>query len=250
MKKKILITLASMMAITSGVALIGQELKVSLADDSNITTYLVLSSNGLYKGNKGENFAAPLYIENAIKFEAKAGSALPGKDDITLPGTAGEFDHWETYEGTGFPTVYDKVPAESGKILYAFYSNNGTTPTPPDPPIPPNPDEDEKTYYLDTGGASLWGADNAWFAAYLWNSSGNTWMKLSYVTGNIYSFTVDTTYTNVIFVRMDKEKTNLAWESKWNQTNDLTLGSSNCYKITGWGSEKSEGSWTTYSPSI
>ena len=247
MKKKLLITLASVMALTGGISAIGNELHTSLADSGNITTYLVLSPVGLYRGQKGESFDAPLYLENTIKYEAAAGTALPGKDDITAPNTAGEFDHWETYEGTGFPTVYDKVPAESGKILYAFYTNNGSTPTPPPPPPPP---EGETTYYLNTGGTSLWGADSAWFAVYLWNGSGNTWVKLTQVTNDIYSFSVNTaTYTNAIFTRMNKDKTAMAWDSVWNQTNDLTLGSSNCYKITAWGESKSSGSWQSYTPS-
>ena len=171
MKKRILITLASVMALTSGISLIGQELYTSLADSSNVTTYLVLSSYGRYKGNKGEDFAAPLFIENAIKYEAAPGTALPGKDDITAPDTAGDFDHWETYEGTGFPTVYDKVPNESGKILYAFYSNNGSTIDPPPGPGPgPTPIQGERTYYLNTGGSSLWEQAGAWFVAYCWTT--------------------------------------------------------------------------------
>lgn len=250
MNKKIVIAFASMLTLALGVTAMGEQAGVATyADDANVTTYLVLSSVGKYNGNSGENFAAPLYLENTIKYEAKAGTDLPGKEAVTAPGTNGEFDHWETYEGTGFPTVYEKVPNVSGKILYAFYKNTNLNPDPPGPGPGPGPDPaGETTYYLNTGGSSLWNQANAWFAAYVWGSSGETWYTMTPVSGDIYSFSVDTSvYQNVIFTRMNSGALIPSWEGDtvWNQTADLTLGSSNCYTITGWG--QNDGSWGTYS---
>ena len=100
-----------------------------------------------------------------------------------------------------------------------------------------------KLIALDTGGEELWSKDNAWFAAYVWNGDGSSkWFKLEQETEkNIYSAEIDKElYSNIIFVRMDPAKTELNWDSKWNQTVDLTFGG-NCYKITSWES----GEWVT-----
>ena len=134
MKKKMLIALASILTLATGVTALGHSKNVITYADTNITTYLVLSSVGKYNGESGENFDAPLYLENTVKYEAKAGSDLPGKNEITAPNSAATFDHWEAYEGTGFPTVYTKVPNSSGKILYAFFANSGEeVPVQPEP---------------------------------------------------------------------------------------------------------------------
>lgn len=242
MKKKLVITLASLVAVASGVAAIGTaNYSVTSAEEAKVTTYLVLSSVGKYNDQPGENFAE-LYLENAIKFEGKPGDALPGKDEITAPGTSGEFDHWEAYEGTGFPTIYTTVPETSGKILYAFYKNTGENPGPG--PLP----DDEKTYYLNAG---IWDIDGAWFAAWTWGSdSTGEWTKLDSIGGGYYSFTVDTSKVqNAIFVRMSSGATEMNWDNKWNQTSDLELSFDDCYTITGWGGagQPSLGSWGTYS---
>lgn len=239
MKKKLIITLASTLAIVGGIsAASGAVYSVTNAEEGEITTYLVLSAVGQYNGAAGENFSE-LFLENAVAFKAKAGSALPGKDSITA-GASAEFDHWEAYEGTGFPTIYTTVPNEDGKILYAFYKN-----TYQDVPGP-GPIVDEGVYYLNAG---IWDKDGAWFAAWTWGTgSSGEWMKLESVGGGYYSFEPDTEKVqSVIFVRMDGSKTEMDWSNKWNQTADLTLGTDNCYTITDWGGETSVGSWGTYS---
>lgn len=101
-------------------------------------------------------------------------------------------------------------------------------------------------YYLNAG---VWNTDSAWFAAYCFGENGDTWVKMELVSNNYYVAPLDTTnYTGLIFVRMNKEATEMNWDNKWNQTADLTLGSQNCYEITGWGQMggNSEGQWTTY----
>ena len=106
--------------------------------------------------------------------------------------------------------------------------------------------DEETTVYLDPG---CWNVDGAWFAAYYWNTNGSNWVKMT-AGDTYYEATIPAGYSNVIFCRMDGSKTALDWSSKWNQTDDLTLGSGNLYTITGWGSDKSTGEWSTYTPSV
>ena len=102
--------------------------------------------------------------------------------------------------------------------------------------------------YLNNGGIGLWAADNAWFSAYFFGTSGSKFVKMTNVTGNYYRVTAPSgTWESVIFVRHNPSSSNLDWNSKWNQTNDLSIQTNkNLYTITGWGSDKSTGSWSTY----
>ena len=103
------------------------------------------------------------------------------------------------------------------------------------------------TVYLDPG---VWDTDNAWYAVYTYGSAEN-WVKMDKVAGeNIYSATLNSSNNTMIFCRMNKnDTTTMSWSNKWNQSNDLTYASAtgNLYSITGWGSEKSPGEWSTYS---
>ena len=88
--------------------------------------------------------------------------------------------------------------------------------------------------YLSTG---VWNAANAWFAVYVWNATGNNWFKMTATEEKgLYVADVPVGYENAIFVRMDSGKTELSWDSKWNQTVDITLvEGKDLYTITGWG---------------
>lgn len=103
------------------------------------------------------------------------------------------------------------------------------------------------TLYLKPN--SNWKKDNAWFAAYFFlNNDKNTWARMEKVgeTGYYKVVAPDVTlYPNVIFCRMDPNKSALNWDSKWNQTGDLIIGNDNCYTITEntWG----DGFWSPYS---
>lgn len=105
-----------------------------------------------------------------------------------------------------------------------------------------------KTIYLNTGGASLWNQANAKFAVWHWQgSNGGAWSPLmTNVSSDVFQTTIDDAADHVIFVRMSDDATEGNWDKKWNQTNDLTLDG-NLYTITGWGNDKSEGNWSTYS---
>lgn|GEM_PF-1606872 len=101
-------------------------------------------------------------------------------------------------------------------------------------------------YYIPS---SDWVKDSARCAAYFYGD-GDAWSTVitSQTSGTRYRITVPgsgKTFTNVIFVRLNKTATSGSWDYKWNQTGDLSYDSSkNCYTITGYG----DGSWSKYVP--
>lgn len=113
--------------------------------DSEVTTYLVLGENGLYKGNKGEDNES-LFLENVITYVSKIGTALPTKDDVTSTVSGSTFVCWQSYEGDGKLVTYVNVPAENNKILYASFtggdgsSSGGDTPSVDPDPVDPSED--------------------------------------------------------------------------------------------------------------
>ena len=82
----------------------------------------------------------------------------------------------------------------------------------------------DKLYLVPTTG---WAEASAWFAAYFFEGSSNTWVKMTYdsATSSYYCSKPTVTYSNVIFCRMNPAKTDLSWDSKWNQTDNLTIPS-------------------------
>ena len=98
-----------------------------------------------------------------------------------------------------------------------------------------------------------WKSDNAWFAAYFWNNAGYKSVRMSAVSGNLYSCAKPSGYSNVLFCRMNPAYTEFGWNNDaeqrvWNQTVDLTLSEDNHFTITKpWGGQedKAEGAWAT-----
>lgn len=82
----------------------------------------------------------------------------------------------------------------------------------------------DKVYLVPT---TDWGSSSAWFAAYFFEGSNNTWVKMDYdsATSSYYCSKPTGTYSNVIFCRMNPAKTDLSWDSNWNKTGDLTIPS-------------------------
>lgn len=89
-----------------------------------VTTYLVLGPNGLYKGRPGITIEEKS-LDNCVEYKAHPGDPLPGKADVTstVPGVA--FETWLSYDGGGVPERCFNVPASDGKILYAFFAASG-----------------------------------------------------------------------------------------------------------------------------
>lgn len=117
---------------------------------------------------------------------------------------------------------------------------------------------DPNALFLDFSDYTTLSDASAWFAAYFYdnsNSSKNTWVAMTQVTGESYVYTCqrpnDPDYDTVIFCRMNPAYSTTSWDHRWNQTANLTLSStSNSFKVSGYGSGNPaliNGSWTTYS---
>jgi len=102
--------------------------------------------------------------------------------------------------------------------------------------------------YLDP---NMWDVDNAWFAAYYWDTNGSAWAKMLDSDGDgIYEAEIPAGTSNVIFCRMDPAKTALSWERKWNQTGDLTIpnNGNNLYTVPAWDGATDGSNWSIYTP--
>lgn len=111
---------------------------------------------------------------------------------------------------------------------------------------------DGNKVYLETG---VWNTDTPRFVAYFYDNGGNNvWVTMTDSNGDgVYECDIPEGYTNVIFCRLSATSSDNTWTNVWNQTNDLTIPNdgTNCYEITGWGSNNSSicpGTWTTYTP--
>ena len=93
-----------------------------------------------------------------------------------------------------------------------------------------------------------WISDSPRFEAYFFEP-GETWATMTDPDGDgIYECEIPAEATKVIFIRMDSAKPENNWDSKWNQTEDLTIPADmNCFTITAWdGGAKGEslGTWS------
>ncbi|MCQ2350652.1 MAG: CotH kinase family protein [Paludibacteraceae bacterium] len=96
-----------------------------------------------------------------------------------------------------------------------------------------------------------WKKDNAWFATYAYNGTDNNkWYKMEDNGDGHYVANIDEDFTSVIFCRMNPAKEDLSWDSKWNQTSDLTFPTNgdNLYTIAADAWDKGDGTWSTYTP--
>ena len=108
---------------------------------------------------------------------------------------------------------------------------------------------DGTTLYLVPN--SNWKADNARFAVYSWDGSGNTWTDMTDSDDDgVYEGTVPAGHTNIIFCRMNPGATANDWGNKWNQTADLTVPTdgTNCYAVKEGTWDFGGGTWSTYTP--
>nr|WP_316612037.1 type I pullulanase [uncultured Ruminococcus sp.] len=100
----------------------------------------------------------------------------------------------------------------------------------PEPTTVPEP---ENVFYLDPT-ATMNGQEVWW--AYTWTEgpSDEEWIEGA-DEGGTWKFD-GVTNTNVIFIRMDAEKSAPSWGGKWNQTDDLMVTLGGTYVTSGWGS--------------
>ena len=136
------------------------------------------------------------------------------------------------FGGNNEQTLPLTVPADD-KVLYDMTSQTITA------------------LYLKPGD---WDKDGAWFAVYLCNGTDDSsWHKMMKIEGTeLYGVEIESSKLdpvknkNVIFVRMNKDKSELSWDSKWNQSKDLdmpTNGTNQCTISDYWSNEKASGSW-------
>ena len=96
-----------------------------------------------------------------------------------------------------------------------------------------------------------WTDASAWFAVYYWKGSGGSgndgWVKMNAAASctGLYYAVIPEGYSKLSFVRMNPASDALNWDSKLNQTGDLTLQQDkNCYNNSGWdGSDNTK--WIT-----
>lgn len=89
------------------------------------------------------------------------------------------------------------------------------------------------TTYLEPG---TWDWTSATFGAWMWGTGVTDTMVTGVkVKDNFFEFEIPATtgYKNVIFVRCDNNNPVASWDTKWNQTGDLTLHHK-CYCVNVW----------------
>ena len=102
------------------------------------------------------------------------------------------------------------------------------------------------TLYLKPN--SNWTQAGARFAAYFFGN-GEEWVSMTDSNGDdIYEVTVPSGFSKVIFCRMDPSKTANSWDTKWNQTGDLTIPADgkNQYTVKDGTWDKGGGTWSVY----
>ena len=196
---------------------------IYVAESYGYYTFYVNTKNQVWPSfTEGVQFSAyKLYVNNvetdcAVTVEgtdyAQFEVELKVDDVVTIFGDEKEL----TAEGGYKVTVEGK---------HTFYVNNKNEVYPVAPSAPVDPDAPEPTgltLYLKPN--ANWKADNARFAVYCWNASGNSWENMTDSDGDgIYEVTVDPASCTsvVIFCRMNPNNSTNNWNNKWNQTADL-----------------------------
>lgn len=110
-----------------------------------------------------------------------------------------------------------------------------------------------KTIYLNTGGSSLWGQASPEFFVHAWIDDSYADVHMTVLANDplVYQAEIPDGSTNCLFTRQQTGTTTIVWDNKdglWNKTGSLTIGTNNCYTITGWG--ENNGTWSTYTPSV
>ena len=180
-------------------------------------TTIYIRSNGSYADFKW-NYNSVAYDMEKVDCDGTyyTANVLGGIDEITITGS------------NNFTTTTLTVPTD-GKTLYDLTST--------------------KITHLYLKPNSNWTSSSAWFAAYFFGN-GEKWVKMLDEDGDgIYSCEIptDKTYPSVILVRMNSAKSALSWDSKWDQTNDLTVPTDgkNLYTVAAGAWSNGNGSWST-----
>ena len=195
------------------------------AGDNNSVVLVDEDEDGIYEcevpaGVTGLIFCRmnPAYTEFAWNSETEADHVWNQTEDLTVgvePNNYFYITGWATGE----------------------WHEAGFVPETPDTPVV----ETTAVYFVPNND---WKGDEAWFAAYMWNATGdnNTIVLADEDEDGIYECEIPTDVTGLIFCRMNPAYAEFAWNSEtegdhvWNQTEDLTVGvePNNYFYITGW----------------
>ena len=98
-----------------------------------------------------------------------------------------------------------------------------------------------RTIYLNTGGSSLWNQAGAVFDTHGWNADVSCTYQMTAHEEDIFKADIPACFVNIMFMRKSGDR-----KTEWNKSDDLTLGTDNCYKITAWGQGTNvcPGEWT------
>ena len=105
-----------------------------------------------------------------------------------------------------------------------------------------------ETLYLSP--SANWKQSNARFAAYFFGN-GEKWQSMDDSNSDgIYEVAVPAGFTKVIFCRMNPGASANNWDSRWNQTSDLTIptNGNNHYTVKEGTWDKGGGTWSVYTP--
>lgn len=194
---------------------------------------MVEQADGTYKWEKtGLEFSAAGTVQFKVCQDHDWATAYPGANYELSINAAGIYTITITFDSN--TTTVNAIATKTGDVET----------TEPEEPATPDP----MTLYLAPN--SNWLEANARFAIYFMGGSANqTWADLTLVEGeeNIYQVEVDkSTFTGLIFCRMNPDAAENNWDNRWTQTADLTIPTdgTNCYKINdgSWDA----GTWTTY----
>jgi hypothetical protein len=241
MKRKIFVKLLALAALmTLSANLSPNKVPLQTEADLPVIVYLVLGEGGSIDGHTAEDNEF-LYHKNVVTFIEQAGQALPvpvhEEESIS-------FVSW-VYPQNGTLIPVSTVPLTT-RVFYAHWEGDGTLATGDAPYVPPEPGEGV-TLYLDV---NIWNVSEPAFYVYTFNaetSGGWPGVRMNHVTGNIFTATVNSGFTELVFSRYQSPGGEL-----WDQTENLNKpAGSNLFTIQTWdgGAEgKSSGSWSTYTP--
>ena len=139
-----------------------------------------------------------------------------------------------TYEGA-FPSQF--IGGDRAEKLLGNITINGTRV------------EAKKYIYFK---ASHWEVDGARFEAYLWGGTPDiAWISLTSIGDNIFRGELPDGYDygcNIIFCRMNPAGATGNWNSKWNQTANLTVptNGNNLFTVTNNAWDNATGTWSKY----
>ncbi len=173
--------------------------QVLLNDLKDNEVIINLTSNGLYKGEKGSS-SSNYYLENYVLLNLNVGDALPTKDDITSTVDDVEFVSWQFATSSG-ELAYVSEVQENQKYYQAYFNYVGDGEEDdyiPGSDLSSDEAPEDRTIYLKN--EAKWSS----VKAYYWNDyRNNSWpgtaMNKVNGTDDIYSTMISSVYNNIIF---------------------------------------------------